>query len=95
MSNPETRQVRVLAFSGSARRASINQQLVEAAADVAVARGAEVTLVNLRDYPMPLFNQDDEAESGEPIMNSPGGISIIVSFSPPGRSKSRSSGSFR
>jgi NAD(P)H-dependent FMN reductase len=66
MSNPDTGQVRVLAFSGSARLASINQQLVAVAADVAVARGATVTLVNLRDYPMPLFNQDDEAESGEP-----------------------------
>jgi NAD(P)H-dependent FMN reductase len=66
MSNPETAQVRILAFSGSARRASINQQLVKVAADMAAARGADVTLVNLRDYPMPLFNQDDEAGSGEP-----------------------------
>ena len=66
MSNSATAQVRVLAFSGSARRGSINQQLVKAAADMAAARGADVTLVNLRDFPMPIFNQDDEAESGEP-----------------------------
>ena len=66
MSNPATGQVRLLAFSGSARRTSINQQLVTAAAGMAAARGADVTLVSLRDFPMPLFNQDDEAESGEP-----------------------------
>jgi NAD(P)H-dependent FMN reductase len=66
MSNQEKNQVRVLAFSGSARQASINQRLVAAAADVATNRGADVTLINLRDFPMPLFNQDDETEQGEP-----------------------------
>lgn len=66
MSNQEKHQVRVLAFSGSARQASINQRLVAAAADVATDRGADVTLINLRDFPMPLFNQDDEAGTGEP-----------------------------
>ncbi len=66
MSNGTGKPVRVLAFSGSARRASINQQLVAAAAGIATGRGADVTLINLRDFPMPLFNQDDEADSGEP-----------------------------
>ena len=57
---------RILAFSGSAREASINQRLVAAAAGLAAERGADVTLINLRDYPMPLFNQDEEAANGQP-----------------------------
>ena len=57
---------RILAFSGSARRASFNQRLVTVAAESARAAGAEVTLINLRDFPMPLFNQDEEAELGQP-----------------------------
>ncbi len=62
----ETGLPRILAFSGSARKASINQRLVAAAAGLAEQRGAAVTLINLRDYPMPLFNQDDEAANGQP-----------------------------
>ena len=57
---------RILAFSGSARRASFNQRLVTVAAASARSAGAEVTLINLRDFPMPLFNEDDEAENGQP-----------------------------
>lgn len=57
---------RILAFSGSARKESLNQRLVTAAADLAAERGARVTVINLRDYSMPLFNQDEEAEHGQP-----------------------------
>ncbi len=57
---------RILAFSGSARKDSFNQKLVTAAARHAEAAGADVTLISLRDYPMPLFNQDEEAEHGQP-----------------------------
>ena len=57
---------RILAFSGSARRESFNQRLVTVAAESARSAGADVTLINLRDFPMPLYNQDDEAENGQP-----------------------------
>jgi chromate reductase, NAD(P)H dehydrogenase (quinone) len=57
---------RILAFSGSARSASFNQRLVEYAAGNAVDLGAEVTVINLRDFPMPLMNQDLEREKGVP-----------------------------
>lgn len=57
---------RILAFSGSARKDSFNQRLATAAARQAEAAGADVTLVSLRDYPMPLYNQDEEAEHGQP-----------------------------
>jgi len=57
---------RILAFSGSARAESFNQRLVGIAAAGARAAGAEVTLVNLADYPMPFFNQDLEDRDGMP-----------------------------
>ncbi|MEL7482910.1 MAG: NAD(P)H-dependent oxidoreductase [Planctomycetota bacterium] len=57
---------KILAFSGSLRADSFNQRIVALAADMARARGAEATVLSLRDYPMPIFNQDDEDASGVP-----------------------------
>ncbi len=57
---------KVLAFSGSARKASFNQRLVKHAARAAEDAGAEVTVINLVDFPMPIMNQDLEAEQGQP-----------------------------
>jgi len=59
-------QARILAFSGSARKESFNQKLVSIAAAGAEEAGASVTLISLADFPMPLFNEDLEAESGLP-----------------------------
>lgn len=61
-----TRQARILAFGGSLRRDSFNQKLASIVADGAREAGAEVTVVSLRDYPMPLFDQDLEDASGKP-----------------------------
>ncbi len=57
---------KILAFSGSARQGSYNQKLVTIAAKGAEQAGAQVTVVNLGDFPMPLFNADEEADSGLP-----------------------------
>jgi NAD(P)H-dependent FMN reductase len=57
---------RILAFGGSLRRDSFNQKLAAIAAEGAREAGAEVTLIALRDFPMPLFDQDLEAEIGKP-----------------------------
>jgi NAD(P)H-dependent FMN reductase len=57
---------RILAFGGSLRRDSFNQKLAAIAAGGAREAGAEVTLITLRDFPMPLFDQDLEAEIGKP-----------------------------
>ncbi len=57
---------KILAFAGSARKDSWNKKLVRIAAARARAAGAEVTLIELEDYSLPLFNQDDEAEHGLP-----------------------------
>jgi NAD(P)H-dependent FMN reductase len=57
---------KILAFAGSARTDSFNKRLVKIAAEGAKAAGAEVTYVDLRDIPMPLYDQDLEAKEGIP-----------------------------
>jgi NAD(P)H-dependent FMN reductase len=57
---------KILAFSGSARRHSYNQRLVEIAASGARNSGAVVTVISLRDFPMPLFDEDLERDQGLP-----------------------------
>jgi NAD(P)H-dependent FMN reductase len=56
----------ILAFAGSTRRDSFNKRLVPIAVKGARDAGAEVTLIDLRDFPLPLFDQDLEAEQGMP-----------------------------
>ncbi|CCE23488.1 NADPH-dependent FMN reductase [Methylotuvimicrobium alcaliphilum] len=58
--------VKILAFSGSARKDSYNQKLVEIAAGGARRTGVEVTLINLADFEMPIFNEDLEKKEGMP-----------------------------
>lgn len=57
---------RILAFAGSVRSGSYNHQLVQAAAEGARAGGADVTILNLKHYPLPLFDEDLERASGKP-----------------------------
>lgn len=57
---------KIMAFAGSARRDSFNKKLVKIAAAGAQAAGAEVTYVDLRDLPMPLYDEDLEATEGLP-----------------------------
>ena len=57
---------KILAFAGSAREDSFNKKLIRIAADGARDAGADVTLIDLRDYPLPIMDQDLEAEVGVP-----------------------------
>lgn len=57
---------RVLAFAGSARRDSFNKRLIRIAVQGAESAGAKVTLIDLCDFSLPLFDQDCEAELGLP-----------------------------
>ena len=59
---------RILALAGSLRRESFNKKLVAIAAQGAREAGAEVTLIDLKDFPLPLFDQDLEADQGMPEM---------------------------
>ncbi len=57
---------RILAFGGSLRHDSFNQKLAAAAATGAKEAGAEVTVIALRDFPLPVFDQDLETSEGMP-----------------------------
>ncbi|RCJ19653.1 NADPH-dependent FMN reductase [Nostoc minutum NIES-26] len=58
---------KILAFAGSTRTESYNKKLVKIAALGARSAGAEVTYLDLRDIPMPLFDQDLEDREGLPL----------------------------
>lgn len=59
--------LKVLAFAGSTRKESLNKKLILEAARIAEHLGAEVTVINLEDYPMPIYDQDLEEREGQPI----------------------------
>jgi len=58
--------MRLLFFAGSAREGSYNKKLARLAQHIATANGIEGVFVDLRDYPMPLYDGDLEAEHGPP-----------------------------
>jgi len=55
---------KILAFAGSLREHSYSKRVVKTAVKGAEAAGAEVTYVDLRDYPMPIYNADDHERDG-------------------------------
>ena len=57
---------KILAFAGSSRKESFNKRLLAIAVLGARDAGANVTVIDLADYEMPLFNQDLESEQGIP-----------------------------
>jgi len=57
---------RLLAFAGSLREGSFNRRLIPVLADGARAAGAVVTLIELRDYPLPACDGDIGAASMPP-----------------------------
>lgn len=57
---------KVLAFAGSTRAGSWNKKLIRVAAHAAEAAGAEVTLLDLRDLNLPLYDGDLEEREGLP-----------------------------
>jgi len=58
--------VRILAFAGALRAGSFNKKLVRLAAAAARKAGAEVTVIDLLDYQLPLYNGDLEEAEGLP-----------------------------
>lgn len=57
---------KVLVFAGSTREASFNKHLARLAAKRVEAAGAEATFIDLRDYPMPIYDGDTEDAEGIP-----------------------------
>jgi NAD(P)H-dependent FMN reductase len=58
--------VKLMFFAGSARKDSINKKLAKIAADMAQKAGAQVTYIDLKDFEMPLYDGDLEAQNGLP-----------------------------
>ena len=65
----------ILAFAGSARKASYNVRLLRIAAAGAREAGAEVTLLDMNEHRFPVFDEDDESEHG-----TPGGVTAFKSL---------------
>lgn len=61
-----TKTQAILIFAGSARKESFNKKLARVAAESARKTDADITLVDMRDFPIPLYDGDLEAESGVP-----------------------------
>ena len=57
--------MKIVAFAASNSRQSINKQLATYAAGL--VKGAEVEVLDLNDYEMPIFSEDRERESGIPL----------------------------
>jgi NAD(P)H-dependent FMN reductase len=57
---------KILAFAGSLRRDSHNKKVVKIAAEGARKAGAEVTILDFRDLPMPLYDADLHEAEGFP-----------------------------
>jgi NAD(P)H-dependent FMN reductase len=58
--------MRLLFFAGSLREGSYNKKLARLAQHVAEANGIEAVYVDLRDFPMPIYDGDLEAAEGPP-----------------------------
>ena len=55
---------KILAFAGSLRQHSLNKRVLKTAIKGAEKAGADVTYIDLRDYPMPIYNSDDHERDG-------------------------------
>lgn len=71
-----TEAPRILALAGSLRRGSYNKLILAVAADGARAAGADVTRIDLRDFPLPVYDADLEASEGLP----PGALALKERF---------------
>ena len=56
--------MKILAFAATSSRNSINKQLVTYAASL--LNNAEIEILDINDYEMPLFSEDREKELGQP-----------------------------
>ena len=59
---------KILAFAGSLRERSYNRRVLKVAAEGARRSGSQVDIVDLRDYPVPIFDSDFiEANGFDPM----------------------------
>jgi len=60
-------KIKIVVFAGSTRNNSFNKQLVKASIPYLEEFGAEVKFIDLNDYPLPVFDEDNESSSGLPV----------------------------
>lgn len=60
-------EVKVLALAGSIREDSYNKKLIREAAAIAREMGADVTVIDLKDFSLPFYDADLEKSQGLPI----------------------------
>lgn len=63
-----SKKPKILAFAGSLREKSYNKRVLKVAVEGAKKAGAEVTYVDLKDYPMPIYNADLQETQGFPAI---------------------------
>jgi chromate reductase len=60
-----SKSIKIVAFSGSTRKDSYNKKLLLKAISF-LPKNIELTLIDLKDYPMPFYDGDFEKENGIP-----------------------------
>lgn len=66
VAGPLAAETKILAFAGSTRKDSCNKKLINNAAEIARKLGATVTVIDLKDYPIPFYDADLEKDQGMP-----------------------------
>ena len=64
--------VKILAFAGSLRKNSYNKRVLNVAVEGAKKAGGNVTVIDLADYPMAIYNADDHEATGLDVNGLPG-----------------------
>lgn len=59
-----TKKPKILAFAGSLRKDSYNKRVLKTAIEGASKAGADVTFLDLKDFPMPIYDEDDHKANG-------------------------------
>ena len=59
-------KIKIVALAGSTRVGSLNKKLIKASIPFLEEIGAEVTYVDLKDYPLPIYDGDLESQEGIP-----------------------------
>lgn len=60
------KKIKIVAFAGSSRVDSYNKKLIKVSIPYLEEFGAEVIFLDLKDYPLPVFDEDTEAAQGVP-----------------------------
>ncbi len=64
--NQDNTKPKILAFAGSARTDSLNKKLIKIAAAGASEAGADVTVIDMHNFQMPIYDGDLEQREGLP-----------------------------